>query len=107
MSNLANITVAGSAPILSKATPHLLAPTVDGILSRFNNDDQRAEASLSAVVVLQAMKAMGMFAPPVASATLGTFAQPAPGQRPVLTGELGRRLEEELRKPSTDDTTRS
>ena len=109
--NTGNVTVAGNVPqpaVIDKYAPHLLVPTVDGILRRFNDDATRAEAALSAVIVLQALKAMGVFNAPQIGQALGagTFAQPAPGQRPVLTGELGRRLEEELRKPAPAPETR-
>ena len=86
---------------ISKAALHLLTPTVNGILRRFNDDATRPEAALSAVVVLQALKAMGIFNPPSAHIG-GTFTQPAPGQRPVLTGDIAKRLEDELRKPPAE-----
>lgn len=91
---------------IDKAAPHLLAPTVDGIINRFNADDTRPEAALSAVVVLQALKAMGVFDPPKAATiparAAAAFVQPAPGQRPVLAGDIAKRLEDELRKPPAE-----
>ena len=87
---------------ISKAALHLLTPTVNGILRRFNDDATRPEAALSAVVVLQALKAMGVFDAPLLGQALGTFTQPAPGQRPVLTGDIAKRLEDELRKPPAE-----
>ena len=51
------------------------------------------------MVVLQALKAMGVFDAPLLGQALGTFTQPAPGQRPALTGDIAKRLEDELRKP--------
>lgn len=108
--NTGNVAVAGNAPqpaVIDKYAPHLLVPTVDGILRRFNDEATRAEAALSAVVVLQALKAMGVFnAPTIGQALGGTFAQPAPGQRPVLTGDIAKRLEDELRKPAPAPETR-
>ena len=86
---------------INKAAPHLLAPTVNGILRRFNDDATRPEAALSAVVVLQALKAMGIFNPPNTQ-TAAVYTQPAPGQRPVLTGDIAKRLEDELRKPPAE-----
>ena len=89
---------------ISKAALHLLTPTVNGILRRFNDDATRPEAALSAVVVLQALKAMGVFNAPQIGQALGagTFTQPAPGQRPALTGDIAKRLEDELRKPPAE-----
>ncbi len=86
---------------IDKAAPHLLAPTVDGIINRFNADDTRPEAALSAVVVLQALKAMGVFDQP-STQRAPVYTQPAPGQRPVLTGDIAKRLEDELRKPPAE-----
>ena len=97
-----NTTLPNTDPAaISKAAPHLLTPTVNGILRRFNDDATRPEAALSAVVVLQALKAMGVFDAPSAHIG-GTFTQPAPGQRPVLTGDIAKRLEDELRKPPAE-----
>ena len=104
---MTNVTMPGNAPrpaTIDKAGSHLLAPVVDGILRRFNEDESRAEAALSAVAVLQALKAMGVFDAPLLGQP--AFTQPAPGQRPVLSGEIGRRLEEELRKPAPAPETR-
>ena len=91
---------------IDKAAPHLLAPTVDGIINRFNADDTRPEAALSAVVVLQALKAMGVFDPPKAATiparAAAAFVQPAPGQRPALAGALANRLDAALREPMAE-----
>lgn len=101
---MTNVTMPGNAPkpaTIDKAGSHLLAPVVDGILRRFNEDESRAEAALSAVAVLQALKAMGIFNPPNTQ-TAAVYTQPAPGQRPVLTGDIAKRLEDELRKPPAE-----
>lgn len=94
---------------IDKSGAHLLAPTVTGIITRFNDDATRAEAALSAVVVLQALQAMGVFDPPRGAAGIkgdvglvGGFVQPARGQRPIASSEVARRLEEELRKPGPE-----
>ena len=101
---MTNVTMPGNAPrpaTIDKAGSHLLAPVVDGILRRFNEDESRAEAALSAVAVLQALKAMGTFDQP-STQRAPVYAQPVPGQRPVVGSDIAKRLEDELRKPPAE-----
>lgn len=84
---------------------HLWAPAVDGILRRFNEDATRAEAALSAVYMLQAMKTVGVFNPPAVNAPRqATFMQAASGQRPrVDAGAIADALDKELNAASPLD----
>ena len=95
----------GSAPAkLDSRQMHLWAPTVDGILRRFNDEATRPEAALSAVYMLQAMKAIGVFdpkpEPPLrAGVQLGGAFMPAQnGQRPkIASDDVVEKLERDLK----------
>ena len=101
---------AATAPAqIDKNQMHLWLPAVDGILRRFNDEATRPEAALSAVYMLQAMKAIGVFdlnAP--ITQRQPVYEQPAPGQRPaVRNDDLVRKLEDELSKKQPDNFTRT
>ena len=95
----------GSAPAkLDSRQMHLWAPTVDGILRRFNDEATRPEAALSAAYLLQAMKAIGVFdpkpEPPLrAGVQLGGAFMPAQnGQRPkIASDDVVEKLERDLK----------
>jgi hypothetical protein len=110
---MSNATVSGPFAALSKAGAHLLNPVVDGILNRFNDDATRAEAALSAVAMLQALKAMGIFYAP-APANQPAVAQgilsgspSAIGGRPSINADIVRRLDDELNKRQSDTFERT
>lgn len=117
---MSNQTLLGNAPIpatIDKAGTHLLAPVVDGIIRRFNDDATRAEAALSAVALLQTLKAMGIFhapAPNTASIKGQLGAVGAVGttgvisaQRPAVNPDVLKKLQDELGTQQNDEFTRT
>lgn len=75
---------------IDKTHTHLLAPVVDSVLTRFNDEKTRPEAAAAAVALLQAMRAMGIFLQPVSEKTRA-YAGDVGGVAAIVPAQDGQR----------------